>query len=355
MQKLETLLDELETAFTAEPRYFQSSESLALAYFGVGVKPILKRVATEVRRLLNQQYTLNHQDAEGSVIDRRVELVHYTTIESLVSILGGIDSLNDHIRTNRDNPNDTRTSDRRDTSSIRLYETEHFNDPEEGEYLIRSLGLYEKYEWLERHNAPSAYVASFVHADDGEQASDDLVYWRTYGNDGAGCSITVSVPRKRIHKVLYGTDGASRVGDVIYFLLDKFGHIISEYKLRSGIRRELSTSVWEMLQYFLYLHKSNDYSFERECRLVELGDDISFGDLLFECDWRTVGTLRIRHYIEREELAARNILVSGTCVTLGPNVTQRGSVTLLIEALLRTSGLPTQVKFSEISYRESQR
>lgn len=183
MQKLETLLDELETALTAEPRYFQSSESFALAYFGVGVKPILKRVAAEVRRLLDQQYTLNHRDEEEPVIDRQVRLIHYTTIESLVSILGGTNSLNDHIRTRRTNPDDACESNGRETSSIRLYDTEHFNDPDEGKHLIRSLCLHEKYKWLDRLHAPTAYVASFIHANDSVQASDDLVYWRTYGND----------------------------------------------------------------------------------------------------------------------------------------------------------------------------
>lgn len=354
MQKLETLLDELETAFTAEPRYFQSSESLALAYFGVGVKPILKRVATEVRRLLNQQYTLDHQDAEESVIDRRVELVHYTTIESLVSILGGIDSLNDHIRTLGDDRNDTRTSERRETSSIRLYDTEHFNDPDEGEYLVRSLCLHEKYEWLERFHTPTAYIASFIHADDNVRARDDLVYWRTYGNDGGGCSISVSIPGKHVRKVLYGTDGSSRVGDVICLLLGRLDHIVSQCELPRTIHSELSNFVWELLQPFLFLHKNHAYQYERECRVVLLLDGKSRGDLLFDCERRPNGPPRIRHYVEQEELAARNILVSGTCITLGPRVTHRGSVRLLIEALLRTSGLPTQVKFSEISYRESQ-
>lgn len=355
MQKLETLLDELEAAFAAEPRYFQSSESFALAFFRVGVKPILKRVAEEVYELLDKQYTLNHQDADSAGIDGRVELIHYTTIESLVSILGGIDSLNDHIRTSSVNPNYTRTSDRRDTSSIRLYDTEHFNDPEEGKYLPTSLRLHEKYEWLGRLDTPNAYIASFIHANESVQASNDLVYWRTYGSDGAGCSITVSVPRKQVRQVLYGTDGASRVGNVIYPLLDRLDHIIAEYGLGSGVWRELSVSVWQMLRHFLYLHKSKDYAFERECRLVELRDGKSRGDLLFECERRASEPPRIRHYIEREEFAARNIFVSGTCVTLGPRVTHRESARLLLEALLRTSGLPTQVKFSEISYRESQR
>ena len=33
--------------------------------------------------------------------------------------------------------------------------------------------------------------------------SDELVFWRTYGKDGKGCSLTVDVRRQLLRKVLY--------------------------------------------------------------------------------------------------------------------------------------------------------
>ena len=350
MDELKRLLDELEAAFAADPRYFQGSDQFALAYFKLELKPILACVVSEAIRLLDQRYTMNDEGPGGADSDGRVELVHYTTIDALVSILGGVDSLNDYQRIRREDPDHMHSSDPRATSSIRLYDAEHFNDPDEGEHVARTLGLHGKYEWLQNRRALQAYVASFIHASSVEKARDELVYWRAYGNDGYGCSISASIPRRIVRRVLYGRDGARQVEDVIFLVLDRLNSIIEKHRLKKGIHEELSRLVWKMLQPVLYLHKSHHYQYEHECRVVEILGSESNSALLFECERSTSGSPRIRHYVEHVGLDARSILVSGSCITLGPRVSYRESVRLLLEQLLRSSGLFTQVNYSEITY-----
>ena len=350
MDELENLLDQLAAAFAAEPRYFQGSEQYELAHFRLELKPILVDVVSEAIRILDQRYAINDEGAIGKDSNGQVELVHYTTIEALVSILGGVDSLNDYQRTRREDADHAHSSDPRATSSIRLYDAAHFNDPDEGEHLARSLGLHVKYKWLQNRPPLQAYVASFIHSGSGENAGDELVFWRTYGNDGFGCSISVSIPRRIIRRVLYGREGASQVEDVIFLVTDTLNSIIAKHRLREGILEELSKMVWKMLQPVLYLHKSHDYQYEREARVVEIPDRKPSDELLFECERGTSGSPRIRHYIEHDGLDARSILVSGSCITLGPQVSNRESAKLLLQRLLDTSNLYTQVKYSEIPY-----
>lgn len=353
MQRLETLLDELETAFIRNKGYFQRTERLASGLFDAHVSPILNRIEKEVDGLLSRQYLLIDEDAGTPGGGSSVQLIHYTTIAALVSILGGAGSIYRKEATGGSVPNDARPSAQREPSSIRLYDTEHSNDPDEGEYLVRSLRLYEKYDWIEQRQAHHAYVASFIQPNDNANVRDNLVYWRTYGNNGEGCSISISIPRDRVRKVLYGQRGVGYTRKVVSTLLDKVDHIVSECELRNGIRRVLSASMWKILSQVQYLHKSDAYDYERECRLVVPWEEKIRDDVLFEYEEMNGESPRIRHFIECNALEAREILPSGSCITLGPRVNHSASTRLFLERLLSRSGLPTQVKFSEISYRAS--
>ncbi len=353
MQNLKALLCDLETAFVRNMGYFQRTERLASVMFDAQVRPILKCIEKEAGGLLRQQYLLSDEDADTSSSGSSVVLIHYTTIAALVSILGGAEAINRKEAISGSVPNDALSFAQREPSSIRLYDTEHSNDQDEGEYLVRSLRLYEKYDWIEDRQAHHAYVASFIQPNDNANVRDNLVYWRTYGNNGEGCSISISIHKDKVRKVLYGEEGMSYTCTVVSTLLNKMDHIVSECELSSGIRRVLSASIWKILSQVQYLHKSDAYDYERECRFVVPWEEKIRDDVLFEYEEMNDQSPRIRHYIECNALDAREVLQSGSCITLGPRVTHRGSVRLLIEALLRTSGLPTQVKFSEISYRES--
>lgn len=352
MDELETHLDELEAAFKAGQQYFNSDDvRLRIGFFETGVKPTLERVVAKARTLLDRQYSLGCEDPDASLAEH-VELVHYTSLASLVSILGGTRSLNNHALITASNVDENPPSEPSSTSSIRLYDTEHFNDPDEGEYLVRSLRLYEEYDWIDERDFGHAYIASFIHPDGHTNITDNLVYWRTYGDDGEGCSITVSVPKNKVRKVLYGREGVNQICGVVVPLMDKFNSIVSECELSGDIQSELSNSIWEVLHPVLYLHKSEAYDYERECRFVLSWEEKLRGEVRFEYDDSIGVSPKIRHYIERNQLNVSEILVSGSYITLGPRISHRLSARLLIERLLQSLGLHThvQVKFSEITY-----
>lgn len=356
MDELQRLLDELGSVFDLYEGYFRTKERLTPVVFQDRVAPILRCVVRMTRRLLDQHYVLSAEETDTSSVSASVELVHYTDLASLVSILGGTSTLNSYAAVRGTRTNDKHPDAPRETSTIRLYDTEHFNDPDEGEYTVRSLRLFEKYQWLERRNPGHAYIASFIRPNGNSDNRDNLVYWRTYGNDGEGCSIVVSVPKDSVRTVLYGRPGLSHIHNVAITVLDRLDRIVVKNKLKGEILSELSKAVWNMLLPALFLHKSDAYSYERECRFLEPWDYGLGEEVLFEYEEISGANPRIRHYIERAELDACQVLVSGTCITLGPRVEHRRSAKMLLERLLKTSGLQhTQVRFSEIAYRGTRR
>ena len=88
-----------------------------------------------------------------------------------------------------------------------MYDTSHCNDPDEGNHLVRELSSNDGYRWLARESSVGhAYITSFVSGQDGIDMSDDLVFWRTYGKDGKGCSLTVAVRADLLRRVFYSEE-----------------------------------------------------------------------------------------------------------------------------------------------------
>ena len=114
-------------------------------------------------------------------------LVHYTSLDVLFSILRSTDG------TKPDDP-----------PGLRLYDTVHANDPEEGSFLPRHWPGNPFWGWnmpdlddpLSDHGQLAAakspaYVLSFVQSTFQEPVKDHLAFWKEYGNGGRGCSIAI--------------------------------------------------------------------------------------------------------------------------------------------------------------------
>ena len=105
-------------------------------------------------------------------------------------------------------------------AALRRYSSSRLNDPTEGILLLGALRDSAP-ACLDPNDTRPAYIASFVapqddrDEDSSEPTFDNLRYWRYYGDDGAGCSLHVSVQRDRLHRVLYGaTDLKETVRDL---------------------------------------------------------------------------------------------------------------------------------------------
>ena len=108
-----------------------------------------------------------------------MSVVHYTSAQTAFALLHGALS---------EEPG----------ASLRLYDSEHTNDPKEGSYFFQGLSISRRSTTGLAAATPShAYLTSFLIPRVAEDLSDDLTFWRTYGRDGQGCSLQVWVPAER--------------------------------------------------------------------------------------------------------------------------------------------------------------
>lgn len=265
--------------------------------------------------------------------------IHYTSIDVLVSIL-------QNVATGRGD-------------SLRMYDSVHLNDPGEGNYIASKLP--KEYEWLKKKDVSHAYIASFITPDSqekSEDASDNLVFWRTYGKEGQGCSLSLRIPRNRLKKVLYGSKAVEETIHVLKPVLDLLNPLTSIRKrtLRGKIREELGKIVWNSLERFSYLYKSEAYAYEKECRIVLAGRDVDEDKIRFELQGGKNSPTYIRHYYADyadEKLAATELLASGSSITLGPCVAYPRNIVHCLKTIREKAGLyGLEIKNSTIQYTE---
>ncbi len=208
---------------------------------------------------------------------------------------------------------------------------------------------------------PHAYIASFIRPDaeraERNPVSDDLVYWRTYGKEGEGCSLTLTVPSCRLRKVLYGTDKVKctdlLLKSVLDLLYDSLSPLISIPEQPIDVQ-ELTGIVVGHLEKIRYLYKDEAYQYEKECRFVFPESDTDKEQICFEYGGQCNTPTRIRHYYEDKDLEIEEILGSGSSITLGPCVPDRENVRYYVDTLLYKAKLRnTEIKISKIRYRKS--
>lgn len=264
---------------------------------------------------------------------------HYTSIDVLISMLKNV-------------------VDDTSGSFLRLYDSVCLNDPDEGKYLLRTL-LPDLPSWIHSDIRHCAYLASFVSPDDNSSRdmADNLVFWRTYGDEGQGCSISFCVPSERLRRVVYGdaSDGFEEAKKRIHSIVDLLD-LLKPNDLPELLQRELNSVFWKALRPILYLYKSNAYDYENELRVVLAKPaDLDRRNINFEYlkhpKYPSMPSY-VRHYLNEEDLEIKNLLISGSSITIGPRVLYPDNLQLYIEDLLKRAGLLIPIKLSRISYRQ---
>ena len=282
-------------------------------------------------------------------------VVHYTDISSVISMLKDvkIDGLSE-------TPGQPRSN------YLRMYSTVGSNDPGEGTYLNRFLpndiqgrnaseDVARSEPQKETHQY--AYVASFIrpiHQGRAHEAEDNLVFWRSYGREGTGCSLTVQVPRHELQAVIYGEkdtkDSSERLRNQISHLLA----VAKRLQDKTGISLEpLNEAINFAMERVRYLYKSEAYRYEQECRIVDTPATIEGTAMrpFFEHSGPP-GQERTKRYINNPMLAIDQLLVSGSVITLGPRVPNSKDTKEYMEQLLTEAGfMGRSVQCSEIEYR----
>ena len=288
-------------------------------------------------------------------------VVHYTTLETLMSILGVEASRQAHQLVS--GASSGSVDDRRDNRYLRLYDTNYSNDPNEGDFFVsvadrqhKILSNYRSvWKLLEERSAVPAYVTSFACVSSLDEV-DDLVFWRTYGKEGRGCALAFPVScfweETSLYRVRYGESAVAECLDSLGELLDEYGKVEGSPSIQ-GTRRtsDLPKPIQNVLSPLVYLCKADAYEYEKEARMVVPFSDLKNG--LYVQSSSRGKQVTWRHFAEVPSLAIGRLFVSNAFVVLGPTVEYAANVQFVLEQILLSLGCygPKVVR-SRIAYRD---
>ena len=354
MEKFEEGLKNLKTVVNGGREFWEKSGNLPLEYVTLEAVPALQDVLKDLCLRIKE-----HHKVDEPTSDEDNFVIHYTSIAALVSMLQDAsqepeyeDEDKEKERENKDPESDPTSGDKK--SLWRLYDSVHLNDPEEGSLLIRNLS--KKYDWLGKRETSHAYIASFILPNTKEDLSNNLVFWRTYGKEGEGCSLSLCIPRSRLQKIHYGTRAVQSTVRMLSPVLDSLAPLIRIRKssIREPIQKVLLKAVWDFLETIRYLYKNKAYDYENECRFVVA--ELSIRDkhkIRFEDKNLNNSPIHIRHYYEHEDLKIKKLLATGSSTTLGPRVPHANNICYFLNTLRKRAGLDRQeIKISDIPYRK---
>ena len=276
----------------------------------------------------------------STILDRHrvpteVSIVHYTSIHVLKSI---IDRLQDD-----------------DQASVRAYDSIHLNDPSEGTYLRSCCSS--RHSWISGDESTRhAYVTSLIVNESGDM-HDNLIFWQGYGSQGEGCSLAFprETPRSNLWRVLYGETAAGITCSIFTQAVSVFAPLIRTVRppMSIALKNQLKELFKRVFDRIRYLYKSEAYEHENECRFVSTANEVQTDEVCFEYSERGDGSPRIRHYIEPETLdIQKNLLISGSIITLGPTLPQKTNVRYYIEHSIKKLLSGTTVRCSNVPYRK---
>ena len=341
-----------------------------VAYVKVVLRDVLCDAVNEVKHEFIAEHNVD--------TDKTSVVVHYTSLHALFSMLHG--SAEPSRRPSLADPgaypdppaktpaNQEAPTDRR---YLRLYDCANLNDPLEGAYFLKELvGMQDTLGILEYVLQVPAYITSFVTPIQNEnnrtnnKARDNLVFWRLYGQEGRGCSISIPVGRftssqceATLQKVDYGRDNAaSHAGRLrpVVNCLDEIVEAATENR-RPKVQRQVAATLLECLGEIPYLYKSSAYDYEEEYRIVAMEADLeSHGGIRYDFEARPGQCGRLRMYGQHRCLGLTNILATDSVITLGPSIPNVDYVQYAIERLLKSIGIRNlKIEKSPISYRQT--
>ena len=310
----------------------------------------LRVVSDTVRNLLLGPFELD---------DSTKFLAHYTTVDALFSMLSCSVERNRHFALSSSGP--TEELDK-DSGFLRMYDTYNCNDPQEGKFFLNAKPVSHRFSssypdlwelFLDRSRLP-AYLTSFRAVPKIEDI-DDLVFWRTYGKEGQGCAIVFpksfldsSTP---ILRVQYGKKSVRSTFDRLLSVFDSLTSVKSLEKIKDA-ETNIPRYVTPSLSPIPYLHKSDDYKFESEVRVVVPFVDLPPRALFCHRIQDPQSELKLRHFANHPELHVRNILKTDSTIILGPSVRARENVEFVLKRRLVNIGLVgTRVCKSKIFFR----
>ena len=193
---------------------------------------------------------------------KNISLYHYTRLSTIQDLL---------------TPNN-KDKDKDKNINLRLYNTEYMNDPEEGAFFSNYLDFDNK-EIMDKEISKS-FIISLT------ENKDSIPNWSTYGDDHKGVSIGINVnienssstidetvtigennvfvEEAKLYKVFYYDENKKDEDKLEYILIQK----MKEY-LDVDREKDLLKEILYEFSKIKYLVKDNDYSYEKEYRIIE--------------------------------------------------------------------------------------
>ena len=309
-------------------------------------------LARNAQDLLHSQYEAkagnNNNQSTTTVI-----LAHYTSLDALISMLQSGDG------------------------GLRLSDSTTMNDPNEGrttsdgrEFLRKLEKEFGTDSWPWRRYS-AAHLCCFVgvkRESNGDptkrvvDAGDDLLFWRLYGNECRGVSITVAAHESKrliekfaIQEVVYAEDaqlGVELDGTVV--LLHKLNDL-RERALKAGEWTDRSSELMPSCDRVFaqrFLHKHLHYEMESEYRAVAFlttDENGSTENVEFTSRGKHVQYGLVRNFVQISDLRCNSILTTNSQITIGSKVPERKDAANEIRSLLKDLGKAPNV----VSVRES--
>jgi len=328
MNDLEEKLSKFRDSIKPGLDRLRKDDQLHRSYVNDVIVPSFRDVLESLFSPIESLHLLDSKDEDG-----REFVIHYTGVANLISMLQGAIENNG-------------------SSSLRLYDSVHLNDPDEGNYFDRYLKHSKNHDLLPKSKAHHAYIVSFILPQDEKDMSNNLVFWRAYGKEGKGCSLTVPIRRNRLRRVHYGEKKVGCSDLLLIKALETLKPLMGSSDAAMGqLKETLINTIEGYIEQFRYLFKSDAYDYEKECRLVVPESDTKPELIRFE--YVEEGSdVRIRHFYENKDLDIRNLLVTGSVITLGPRVSYPHNVKYYLETLLGKINLSgPDIRISKIPYR----
>lgn len=279
------------------------------------------------------------------VLESGESLVHYTSWEHTLKILKEWDG-----------------------PTLRMYNYEGSNDPQEGKVQRRSWKrLRKRAAWLDKYlpaheqtllkfgrSTGTTFGCSFSAHVGGVE--DNLTFWRLYGNDGEGCSFKVTGQLGRVYRVRYLKDNGTNVRSADESVDKKIATWLEQLLMdtqelvqraveapQDKTAEKIATGVRRVLEGYNHLAKSMYFEDEREWRMIEVAPEDQ--SVMYDLGERGV----VKRYIRG--LSLKDVLVTASSITIGPRVPNGGAARAYVESLIKNRGMHVpDVKLSEHSY-----
>ncbi|MDP3515553.1 MAG: hypothetical protein Q8S94_00165 [Pseudohongiella sp.] len=263
---------------------------------------------------------------------------------------------------------------------LRLNHIAYFNDPDEGQRLIRFRPSHGKVNYLEsffNENADEGpnqwkdYDFS-VHIGSFSEDKDRLDLWRAYGNDGSGFCIVTPVSvfdgaheapimsggwKKRdsvevnsdpvrpvLYRVKYDDESVKTVMEKILPILERINAFMTDKGISVKSQDTMKRLVRDIMSELLYLYKGDEYRTEKELRVVAARTPSNPG--IKRKDFK----FGSRVFIETTPVFFEE---AGSKIVIGPKVKDRVAIKIELEhrlAVLRL-GQTCKVEYSNTRYR----